>query len=121
MEDLAKIVVFVDGRMCTMLTSMKMATDGGQVESYTTEAGLAGFTPGPGKVEISLSYTVSVGGFEEPFQKYVADGAYHVLQVGIGPHKYVGNGKFRTDDLGMSVGAATEGSVTWTGQKSAME
>jgi hypothetical protein len=121
MEDLARLVAFVDNRLIEQVTSIRMATDGGQVEVYTLESGLAGFSPGPGKVEITIGYVVSVGGFEEPFQEFTCNGAYHVLQIGIGPSKYVGTGKFRTDELSQSVGAATEGSVTWTGERKAMK
>lgn len=121
MEDYAKLVVFVDSRQIEQVTSIQMGTESGQIEVYNLETGLAGFTPGPGKVSITLGYTVPVGGFEEPFQKYCVDGAYHTIQIGCGKDKYVGTGKFMNDNLSQSVSASTEGSVTWTGTKSAFK
>lgn len=117
----ARLPVEVDGRKCDQIIRITLRTDGGKIEVYTLETGLAGFTPGPGKCEITLEYAVPAGGFEEPFQAMCCELGSHTLQVGVGPEAYVGEGEFMTDELSMSVQQSASGSVTWVGEKKAIE
>ena len=116
-QDGAMMFVLLDGRECDQITSVSMKTDGGKIPIWTLKGGLTGFSPGPGKVELSIGYAVKVGGFEEPFQVYVATLGVHTMQVGIGPHAYVGQGEFMVDTLGQSAQSSVEGSVDWMGEK----
>lgn len=118
-QDGAVMYCLVDGRECDQITSISMKTDGGKIPIWTLKGGLSGFSPGPGKVELTIGYSVKVGGFEEPFQKFVAELGAHTLQVGIGPHEFSAQGEFLTDTLSQGVQSATEGTVDWMGEKKA--
>jgi hypothetical protein len=118
-QDGALIFALVDGRECDQLTSISIKTDGGKIPIWTLKTGLSGFSPGPGKCEFSLGYSVKVGGFEDNFQKMVAEPGAHSIQANVGPHSLLVVGEFLTDSLGQSVNNPIEGSVDFMGEKKA--
>lgn len=106
---------FFDGNPLVGVTSLKRTTDSGQ-QSIDTLQGLAGFSPGPGRVKCSIGYTHPIGGTEDEFQEKCVDGAYVLIQLGWGPKAYVGVGKIITDEMSQSATAAAEGSFDWEGE-----
>lgn len=81
-----------------------------------TLEGLAGKTPGSGRVTITCSGAVPAGGPETDVATNVVKGTYHDLQVPFGPKSYIGTGWFDEADIGQSTNANTEISFTWIGE-----
>lgn len=116
LQDFANLSCVVDADYQSKLTSISMRHEGGQQPVDLLNEGLGGFSPGSGRVQISLSYSVPIGGAEFDFATAVAEGTYHTIQVTVGGKTYVGQGKFIDNDLNQTVNSATEGSVSWLGE-----
>ena len=114
--DKATLKIFYDGDPLTQVTSIQKTTEGGQIEVDLIETGLGGFTPGAGRVRISIGYAIPLEGPEKDFDSDVANGAYRTLQLSQGNKYYIGRGKVMDSDVSQSAGANTEGSFNWTGE-----
>lgn len=121
MEDFSNLSVVVDGDYLAKVTGVQKRTESGQLAVDLLNEGLGGFTPGSGRVRITISYSVPIGGAEFDFATAVAEGEYHTVQVPVGSKTYVGLGKFIDDDLGQSTNSSTEGSVSWEGELKKMQ
>lgn len=120
LQDFARLFVMVDSVLQVFVESIGIQTDSGNIEIYTFD-GLAGFSPGPGKITLSLNYAVPLAGFETNFQKMVVDRQVHSIQVGVGSNALITEGKFNTDNIQGSTSSATQGSVTFTGKLAPFE
>ena len=116
LQDFGKLGVFYNGSLLEKITSIHMTTASGIIPVDILNEGLAGFTPGSGKVTISVGFVVPVGGTEETFQEDCANEAYVSLQVPIGAKAYLGNGKIETVEIGQTVNASVEGTFAWMGE-----
>jgi hypothetical protein len=120
-QDFARLWIEVDGVRCMQATSIDMETDGGKLEVYTIDGGFSGVTPGPGVCKINIGYAIPAGGYEVPFQKHCCSTGRHTIQYGVGPLSYVGEGEFLTSKESMSVKDSASGTVSWIGEKAAVE
>ena len=120
LQDFGRLFVMVDSRLQVYVESINVQTDAGNIQIFTFD-GLAGFSPGPGKITIALNYAVPAAGFETNFQKAVVDKGIHSIQVGIGPNALITEGKFMTDAISGSTTSATTGSVNFEGVLAAFE
>jgi hypothetical protein len=115
LEDHLRLKLLVDGVFQIKLSTIKVSFDSGAQEVDTLE-GLAGKTPGSGKVKITGTGAVPLGGPEFDYPTAVKVGSYHSLQVPFGVKSYIGNGWFQTAELGQSVNQSTEIQFEWTGE-----
>jgi hypothetical protein len=120
LQDGAQLKVFVNGNPCEYITSISKTTEAG-IQRIETLEGLAGFTNGSGQVTIELGYSVPIGGTEVDYDGICARKEYVDMQVFQGKKSYAGRGKFETSSVNQSVGGATEGTVSWTGELKAPE
>jgi len=121
LQDFANLTAVVDSDYMSKLTSVSMRHESGQQPIDLLGEGLAGFTPGSGRVQISFNYSVPIGGAEFDFASAVAEGGYHTVQITVGSKTYVGTGKFMDNDISQSVNSATEGSTSWLGELSKLK
>ena len=119
-QDFARLFVLVDSNLQVFVESIGIQTASGNIKIFTFD-GLAGFSPGPGEITLSLNYAVPLAGFETNFQAMVVDKAIHSIQVGIGPNALITEGKFNTDNIQGSTTSATQGSVTFEGRLAKFE
>jgi len=115
LEDHLRLKLLIDGVFQIKLSTIKVSFSSGAQEVDTLE-GLAGKTPGSGKVKITGSGAVPLGGPEFDYPTAVKQGTYHSLQVPFGVKSYIGNGWFDSAELGQSVNQSTEISFEWTGE-----
>jgi hypothetical protein len=120
MQDHAIGVIFFDGNPLTEITSIERTTESGQ-QRIDTIQGLAGWTPGPGSVAITVGYAIPIGGTEDEFQEKCVVGSYVTIQLGWGPKAYVGTGKILRDKTSQSASASAEGSFDWEGESKKIE
>lgn len=115
LEDHLRLRLLIDGvfQLKTSTIRIHFAANNQVVE---TLEGLAGKTPGSGRVTITGTVAVPVGGFEMDFVAATVKGSYHDLQVPFGPKSYIGTGWFDESDIGQSTNANTEASFTWIGE-----
>jgi hypothetical protein len=116
LSDYARPTAFYNGSPITQLTSLGMTTNSGQQRVDLLGEGLAGFTPGPGDVTISVGFAVPVGGLEFDYQQDCAAGEYVTMQFSLGRQYYIGQGKIQSVEASGSTGANTEGSFEWMGE-----
>jgi hypothetical protein len=81
-----------------------------------TLEGLAGKTPGSGRVTITVTAAVHIGGPEFDYFGSSTRGDYVEMQVPFGAQSYIGTGWFDDVEIGQSTGANTEVNFTWTGE-----
>lgn len=115
-QDFAKVRCYYNGRKIDMITSAQMTTDSGQQPVNVLEAGMVGFTPGSGHVQMQIGYVVPRDGSEEAFQQDCANGRNVVFQFGRGDVDYTGVGKILTTEEGQSTGETFAGTFTWMGK-----
>ncbi len=115
LADHLRLKLLVDGVFQIKLSTIRMSFDSGAQEVDTLE-GLAGKTPGSGKVKITGTGAVPLGGPEFDYLTAVQEGSYHSLQVPFGTKSYIGNGWFGTAELGQSTNQSTEIQFEWTGE-----
>jgi hypothetical protein len=120
LQDFGRLFALVDSNLQVYVESISIQTDSGNIEINTFD-GLAGFSPGPGAITISLNYAVPAAGFETNFQAMVVDKQIHAMQIGIGPNALITEGKFNTDTISGSVTTATQGAVTFKGKLAKFE
>jgi hypothetical protein len=116
LQEYAQLTVFINGQNVQQLTSVERTTDSGQQRVELLNEGLGGFTPGSGSVTISLGFAIPIGGTEFDYDGLCVDGSYVTMQVSEGSKSYVGTGKITNVSLSQNVGAASEGTLEWTGQ-----
>ena len=121
MEDFANLSAIVDGAYQSKLTGVSKQTESGQQPVDLLNEGLGGFSPGSGRVNVTLNYSVPIGGAEFDFATAAAEGGYHTLQIIVGGKSYIGLGKFLSDEIGQNVNSATEGTVNWLGELKPMQ
>ena len=121
LQDYATLTVFLNGQNLQQLTSAEATFDSGQQRVELLNEGLGGFTPGSGSVTISLGFAIPIGGTEDTYLARCVAGEYVTMQLGIGAEQYVGTGKITNVSISQSVGAASEGTLEWTGQFKAPE
>ncbi len=116
LQDHATVKVFVNNEPMTTLTSASKKTNSGQQPVNILEAGLAGFSPGSGSVEIVLNYTIPIGGPEFDFDSMAARGEYVDIQFWQGRKSYAGRGKIIDSNAEQSVNNPYGGTVNWLGE-----
>ena len=116
LEDYATLKIFYDGTPLTQVTSIQKSTESGQLEVDLIESGLGGFSPGSGRVRISVGYAIPRSGPEKDFDSDSSSGRYVTLQLNQGKKFYIGQGKVMDTSASQSAGANTEGSFEWTGE-----
>lgn len=119
LQDYARLVVFLDGKEVKQAESFEHETESGQQPVLILNEGLGGFTPGSGQTNISGTLYVPIGGFEEPVQKYCAEGSYHVFQFGVGAEAVINSGKFTNVKISQSTNQATQVTFSFIGNKKA--
>lgn len=115
LEDHLRLKLLIDGIIQVKPSSIRIHFAANNQVVETLE-GLAGKTPGSGRVTITCTTAVGVGGPEHNWFKSVVRGSYHDCQVPFGPLSYIGTGWFDECDAGQSVGQNTEASFTWIGE-----
>jgi hypothetical protein len=120
LQDHARLPVFFNQQYLEEVTDVRVRTDSGQQPVETLE-GLVGFTSGSGRVEITISFAIPIGGTEAEFQENCAEGNYVDMQVGVGAKAYAGRGKVTECEFGQGTNAASEGSLTWVGELKPIE
>jgi hypothetical protein len=116
LQDYARLGCFYNGSWLEQITSIEMATNGGQQRVDILNEGLGGFTPGSGDVTVTIGFAIPIGGTEATFQEDCSNGSYIDLQIPIGKKDYVGRGKLESVSMSQSVNAAAEGTFTWIGE-----
>jgi hypothetical protein len=114
-QDGLRLRLLVDGVHQLLQSDISLEVDG-QNQPLETLEGLAGKTPGAGRVTITGTAVVPIGGPEFDYAGAVVSGAYHDLQVPQGPKSYIGTGWFDKATLGQSTGKGTEINFTWIGE-----
>jgi hypothetical protein len=114
-EDHLRLKLLIDGVFQIKPSQIRVQFSANNQVVETLE-GLAGKTPGSGRVTITCTVAVPVGGFENDFITSCVKGTYHDLQVPFGPKSYIGTGWFDESDIGQSTNANTEASFTWIGE-----
>ena len=115
LQDHARLPVFFNSAYQTEITDIRITTESGQLVIETTE-GMAGFSPGSGKVNVAMKVAIPIGGTEAPFQQICAKGEYCTVQIGCGSVSYEGTGKIITTSHGQGVNQAADCDVNWTGE-----
>lgn len=115
LTDGLKLRLLIDGVHQVLISEVSLELDGKNQPLETLE-GLAGKTPGAGQATITATGAVLVGGPEFDYNKAVAEGSYHDLQIPYGTKSYIGTGWFDKANLGQSTGKSTEVSFTWIGE-----
>jgi hypothetical protein len=113
-QDHLRLTALVDGKRQLELTKIngKLVTNSQAIE---TLEGLAGKTPGSGRVTISLTSAIPASGLEFDYWSTAAKGTYHTVQIPVGSKSYIGKGWFDEVELDQSVNGAAEVSCTWIG------
>ena len=114
LQDGLKLRLLVDGVHQILMSEISVEIDG-QNQPLETLEGLAGRTHGAGRVTISGTGIVPIGGAEFDYFGAVARRSYHDMQVPMGAKSYVDSGWFEKATLGQSTGKGTEINFTWTG------
>jgi hypothetical protein len=109
-----KLRGYIDGVLQLMFTELSLEIDG-QNQPLETLEGLAGKTPGSGRVTITFTAVVPIGGQEFDVVSAVQNGGYHDFQIPLGAKSYVDKGYFDKATVSQSVGKPTEVSATWIG------
>lgn len=117
-EDHLRLALLIDGVFQVKPSQIRVQFQANNQVVETLE-GLAGKTPGSGRVTITATCAVPVGGPEHDFFTDCVKGTYHDLQVPFGAKSYIGTGWFDECDIGQSTNANTEASFTWQGEFSA--
>ncbi len=115
LQDHLRLKLLVDGVMQVTPSQIRIQFSSNNQVVETLE-GLAGKTPGAGRVTISCTGSVPVSGPEADPATKVVKGTYHDMQVPFGPKSYIGTGWFDECDIGQSTNANTEVSFTWIGE-----
>lgn len=113
--DHLRLKLMIDGVAQVKPSSIRVRFEANNQEVDTLE-GLAGKTPGSGKVRISCTGAIPIGGPENDWLTSCVEGSYHTMQVPFGVKSYIGNGWFDTAEVGQSVNGSTEISFEWTGE-----
>jgi hypothetical protein len=114
LQDGLKLRLLVDGVHQVLMSEISLEIDG-QNQPLETLEGLAGRTHGSGRVTISGTGIVPIGGAEFDYVAAVANRSYHDLQVPLGPKSYIDSGWFEKATVSQSTGKATEVNFSWTG------
>jgi hypothetical protein len=120
LQDGAQIKVIMNGGPVTLVSSISRRTESGVVRIEVLE-GLAGFSHSSGACTLEMSFPIMIGGTEHPYHAMAARREYVDFQVFEGAVSYIGRGKLETVESSQSVGNASEGSLTWTGELAAPE
>lgn len=115
------LIAFYNGVRLKKLTSLSLTTESGQQRIDLMNEGLGGFSSGSGSVTIEIGYAIPISGTEVPYQQDNAAGNFVTMQVQEGPVSYIGTGKVTNNGSSQSVGAATEGTASWTGELAPMK
>lgn len=115
LEDHLRLALLIEGVFQIKPSSIKLRFESNNQEVDTLE-GLAGKTPGSGKVRISCTAAVPIGGPESDYIGNCVAGTYATMQVPFGTKSYIGNGWYDSVEIGQSVNQSTEISFEWTGQ-----
>lgn len=110
-----RLRLLIDGVQQVTQSDISLEIDG-QNQPLETLEGLAGKTPGSGKVTITGTQIVPIGGLEFDFVKVAQDGSFHDMQIPIGGKSYIGNGWFDKATISQSTGKGTECQFTWIGE-----
>ena len=108
-----KLFVNGDSKIETSSISVQYTSNNQPVE---TLEGLAGKTPGAGRVTVTVTSAVPIGGPEFDYEGAVVRGDYVELQIPAGAKSYIGTGWFDEATVSQSVNANTEISFTWIGE-----
>jgi hypothetical protein len=115
LEDHLRLKLLINGLFQVKPSSIRVHFASNNQVVDTLE-GLAGKTPGSGRVTITVTAAVGTGGPEHDYFGAVVKGEYADMQVPFGPKSYIGTGWFDEADLGQSTGQNTEASFTWIGE-----
>jgi hypothetical protein len=120
LQDGAALKLFINDSPVTRATNLSRVTDAGVVRIETLE-GLIGFTNGSGSVQITFNYPIMIEGSEYDYHGMAARHEYVKMQMFEGRQSYAGVGKLEKVESSQSVGAASEGNLSWTGELRAPE
>lgn len=121
LQDYARFGFEVDGIRDDQVTSIELETDGGKLEVFTIDRGWSGVTPGPGQCRLNIGYAIPAGGYTVNYQAMCCSTGRHTVQMFVGPLSWVGEGEFMNDKQSMSVKDSASGTVTFAGEKVAIE
>jgi hypothetical protein len=110
------MTVFIDGQHLIQISQISVEMENGEQQVFTLNEGLAGFSPGSGITNVTINYIIPASGFEFNFADAVHGRGYHTVQVAAGATDYIGEGKFLNNSISQSTGAASEGTVSFSGE-----
>lgn len=116
LQDFAEVGLLLDGNPLELISECRLNTESGNQTIDVIKQGLAGFSSGPGRCTITLSYPIPIGGTEYPYQKKCANKEYVTAQFFRADGDYIGTGKLQNCDEGQSTGSPTDGKVEWVGE-----
>lgn len=114
-EDHIRLRLLINGKFQIKPSSIRVAFAANNQVVDTLE-GLAGKTPGSGRVTISVTAAVPIGGTEEDYFGDCVKGSYVEMQVPFGAKSYIGTGWYDDVEISQSTGANTEVTFTWQGE-----
>lgn len=120
LQDHLKLAVLIDGVFQAEVSQVEVNGESG-AQAVETLQGLAGKTPGSGRVEVNGSWAVPIGGLEFDFFSAAIEGSYHTIQIPLGDKAYIGTGWFQNSSIGQSVNANTEARMSWIGEPKKLE
>lgn len=123
MEQTTKLFLFIDGDKIGRVQDISAKTESGKVHVMDIEKGLAGFHVGAGKVTVSGTCYIPIGGMEQ-FNFWNAasqNGEVHEVEVAIGAERYISEGIFDDAEITGSVDKETQVKFTFTGKPKDLE
>ena len=120
-KDFAKVRCWIDGDFAIQLLSVSLRTDAGNIPVNLMNEGLAGFTDGSGSQSISITYAIPRSGMEFNFQRACVERGYHSIQISVAGQAGVFRGKFSDNEISQSADSATQGTVNFVGEFTALK
>ena len=111
LQDHLSLRVLIDGQFQLKATNIQWNGQSG-AQAVETLEGLAGKTPGSGRIELTVNSAVELGGPEYDVWTALKVGTYHDVQLPIGTPALMARGWIDTAGISQATNAATE--QTWT-------
>ncbi len=120
LQDSANLELIIDGDKQVSMQDITLNGESGNQLIETLE-GLAGFSNGSEKADVSGKAFIPSGGLEFDFFSTLVLKALYRIQIPVGPKTYRGQGKFMTCSISQATNAAAEVSFTFVGELNALE
>jgi len=115
LQDHLALKLLVDGIFQVKVTNVQVNGQSG-AQAVETLEGLAGKTPGSGRLELTGNWAVGLEGPEADLWTWIADGSYHEVQIPIGDKSIISQGWWDTAGISQSTNASTEQTAAFIGE-----